>query len=103
MVPSRAALLLFPRTSTTSSTRPTKPVNSIEDEAEVDRILRLAQPERYERAVALARRIDRQSLFVIYDSVAIPELVSRRLGRVVHQPMYTGVDLAALCLKNSDD
>jgi hypothetical protein len=26
--------------------------------------------------------------------------VSRRLGCIVHQPEYAGVDLAALCLKS---
>jgi hypothetical protein len=51
----------------------------------------------------VARRVDQQSLFAVYDNPAIPELVSRRLGCVVHQPMYPGVDLAALCLKESDD
>jgi hypothetical protein len=71
------------------------------EEADLARILKLSGPERDERAVALARRVDRQSLFAVYDSGAIPELVSRRLGCVVHQPMYPGVDLAALCLRNS--
>ncbi len=73
------------------------------EEAEVARILKLPIPERDERAVALARRVERQSLFAVYDSRAFPELVSRRLGCIVHQPMYPGVDLAALCLKDSDD
>ena len=73
------------------------------EEAEVARILKLPIPERDERAVALARRVERQSLFAVYDSRALPELVSRRLGCIVHQPMFPGVDLAALCLKDSDD
>jgi hypothetical protein len=73
------------------------------EEAEVARILKLPIPERDERALALARRVERQSLFAVYDSRAFPELVSRRLGCVVHQPMYPGVDLAALCLKDQRD
>ena len=55
------------------------------------------------RARASGRRagatIERDSLLAVY-SRAVPELVSRRLGCIVHQPEYTGADLAALCLKN---
>jgi hypothetical protein len=29
----------------------------------------------------------------------MPELVSRRLGCIVHNPVYAGVDLAALCVR----
>jgi hypothetical protein len=71
------------------------------EEADLDRILKLSGPERDEQALALARRVERQSLFAVYDSGAIPELVSRRLGCIVHQPMFPGVDLAALCLRES--
>jgi DNA-binding SARP family transcriptional activator/ABC-type oligopeptide transport system substrate-binding subunit/streptogramin lyase len=67
------------------------------DRAELDRISKLSSPKRERRAAALARRIERQSLFAVYDIGAIPELVSNRLGCVVHQPEYPGVDLAALC------
>jgi len=74
------------------------------DEAkELRRIQRLFSPKRERAAVALARRLERESLFAVLGSEAIPELVSRRLGCVVHQPEYAGVDLAALCLKDSDD
>ena len=73
------------------------------EERELQRVLRLSPPERDKRAIALARRVDRQSLFAVFDLKTIPELVSRRLGCVVHQPMYPGVDLAALCLRDEQD
>jgi DNA-binding SARP family transcriptional activator/ABC-type oligopeptide transport system substrate-binding subunit/streptogramin lyase len=66
---------------------------------ELHRISGLASPARERSAAALARRIDRESLFAVYVTDATPELVSRRLGCIVHQPVYAGVDLAALCLR----
>jgi DNA-binding SARP family transcriptional activator/ABC-type transport system substrate-binding protein/streptogramin lyase len=63
----------------------------------------LLSPERERAAIALARRIDQMALFAVYSSDAMPELSSRRLGCIVHQPQYMGVDLAALCLKDSED
>ena len=65
---------------------------------ELNRIGTLASPERERRAAVLARRIDQQSLFAVYGYSTVPELVSKRLGCIVHQPQYAGVDLAALCL-----
>jgi hypothetical protein len=35
----------------------------------------------------------------VYEQGAVPELVSPRLGCIVHQPEYEGVDFAALCLR----
>jgi len=70
---------------------------------ELNRIAKLGSPERERRAAALARRIDERSLFAVFGYSAVPELVSRRLGCIVRQPQYAGVDLAALCLKDSDD
>ena len=70
-----------------------------DEKAALARIARLSSPERDAQAAALAARMDRQSLFAVYDDGAIPELVSRRLGCVVNQPEYAGVDLAALCLR----
>jgi DNA-binding SARP family transcriptional activator/ABC-type transport system substrate-binding protein/streptogramin lyase len=67
---------------------------------EVRRIATLRSPERERASAALARAIERDSLIVVYMQTAIPELVSRRLGCIVHQPEYAGVDLAALCLKS---
>jgi ABC-type transport system substrate-binding protein len=65
----------------------------------LDRIAALATPQRERAAAALAAGIDRKSLFAVYAYGAIPELVSPRLGCIVHQPEYAGVDLAALCLR----
>jgi peptide/nickel transport system substrate-binding protein len=73
------------------------------DRAEVDRIAELTSPTRERQAVRLAREIERKSLFAVYDIGAIPELVSTRLGCIVHQPEYPGVDLAALCLRRHRD
>jgi DNA-binding SARP family transcriptional activator/ABC-type transport system substrate-binding protein len=67
--------------------------------AELDRIANLSSPERERAAAALAREIDERSLFAVFEHTAVPELVSKRLGCIVHQPEYAGVDLAALCLK----
>jgi DNA-binding SARP family transcriptional activator/ABC-type transport system substrate-binding protein/streptogramin lyase len=69
------------------------------DRAQLERIAQLAPPQRERRAAALAQRLEMESLFAPYDLGAIPELVSKRLGCVVHQREYPGVDLAALCLR----
>jgi hypothetical protein len=66
------------------------------------RVQALFSPERERAAVALARKLDRASLFAVYMRDAIPELRSKRLGCVIHQPEYAGVDLAALCLRDHD-
>ncbi len=71
------------------------------DRAQLDRLAELPGPRRERRAVALARAIEKQSLFAVYGIGAIPELVSKRLGCIVHQPEYPGVDLAALCLRRA--
>jgi DNA-binding SARP family transcriptional activator/ABC-type transport system substrate-binding protein/streptogramin lyase len=70
---------------------------------ELNRIAKLSSPERERAAAALATRIERKSLYAVYAYRAVPELVSKRLGCIVHQPQYAGVDLAALCLKDSKD
>jgi ABC-type transport system substrate-binding protein len=67
----------------------------------LDKIAGLSSVDREAQAVALARTIEKQSLFAVYDLQAIPELVSRRLGCIVHQPEYPGVDLAALCVRKN--
>jgi hypothetical protein len=38
---------------------------------------------------------------LLFGDTATPELVSTRLGCVIDQPEYPGLDLAALCLRNS--
>ena len=70
---------------------------------ELARLLTLSSPERERAALAIARRVERDSLYAVYMNDALPELVSPRLGCIVHQPEYAGVDLAALCLKDSAD
>jgi DNA-binding SARP family transcriptional activator/ABC-type transport system substrate-binding protein len=67
---------------------------------ELRRVQQLSSPERERAAESLARRIDRESLFAVYVTDAVPELVSQRLGCVVHHPVYAGVDLAALCIRD---
>jgi ABC-type oligopeptide transport system substrate-binding subunit len=67
---------------------------------ELDRIAKLSSPVRDLRAVALARRIEKESLFAVYDAQELPTLVSKRLGCIVRQPEYPGVDLAALCIRH---
>ncbi|HEX2427071.1 MAG TPA: ABC transporter substrate-binding protein, partial [Gaiellaceae bacterium] len=71
------------------------------DAQELRRIQTLFSPERERAAATLARKLDRESLFAVFEQDAIPELVSKRLGCIVHQPEYAGVDLAALCLRSS--
>jgi streptogramin lyase len=70
---------------------------------ELRRIQTLLTPERERAALALARRIERESLYAVYQMDGMPELMSKRLGCIVHQPEYAGVDLAAACLKSSRD
>jgi DNA-binding SARP family transcriptional activator/ABC-type transport system substrate-binding protein/streptogramin lyase len=70
---------------------------------ELRRIQTLLSPERERAALALARRIERESLYAVYQIDGMPELLSKRLSCVVHQPEYAGVDLAAACLKSSSD
>jgi ABC-type oligopeptide transport system substrate-binding subunit len=67
---------------------------------ELSRIQTLSSPQRERAAASLARRIDRHSLFAVYATDAVPELQSKRLGCVVHHPVYAGVDLAALCVED---
>ena len=74
-----------------------------DDAKELDRVQTLFSPERERAALALAQKIEQESLFAVFQSEAMPEFRSRRLGCIVHQPEYVGVDLAALCLKDSDD
>jgi DNA-binding SARP family transcriptional activator/ABC-type transport system substrate-binding protein len=64
------------------------------------RIATLSSPRRDREAAALAAALDKASLFAVYEDGAIPELVSKRLGCIVHQPEFAGVDMAALCLRD---
>lgn len=68
------------------------------DLAALDRIAHLESPAREAAAAALAAKLERDALYVPVADDATPELVSKRLGCVIDQPEYPGVDLAALCL-----
>jgi DNA-binding SARP family transcriptional activator/ABC-type transport system substrate-binding protein/streptogramin lyase len=70
---------------------------------ELSRVQQLASPERERAAASLARRIDRDSRFAVYAMDAMPELVSQRLGCLVHHPVYAGVDLATVCVRKGND
>jgi DNA-binding SARP family transcriptional activator/ABC-type transport system substrate-binding protein/streptogramin lyase len=74
-----------------------------DDARELRRIQRLPSPDRERAALALVRKLERKSLFAVFQMDGWPELWSRRLGCIVHQPEYPGIDLAALCLKRSGD
>ena len=67
----------------------------------LNRITGLSPPQREAAAAALAARLEQEAVYVPYADNAIPELVSKRVGCIVHQPEYPGVDLAALCLRNA--
>jgi DNA-binding SARP family transcriptional activator/ABC-type transport system substrate-binding protein/streptogramin lyase len=72
------------------------------DRAALEQIARLTGPARDAQAAALAAKIERQVLYAVYEQSAVPELVSPRVGCIVHQPEYEGVDLTALCLRKGD-
>jgi DNA-binding SARP family transcriptional activator/ABC-type transport system substrate-binding protein len=77
----------------------TLPYLPSDDRRRLERIARLPSPRREAAAAALAVRLMREAVYVPYANGALGELVSRRLGCIVHQPNYPGVDLAALCLR----
>jgi len=50
-------------------------------------------------AARLADKLDRDAVYIGFADSVTPELVSKRLGCVIDQPEYPGVDLAALCVR----
>ena len=68
------------------------------DRVELERSAALPSPRRETAAAALAAKLDRAAVFVAVANLATPELVSTRLGCMIDQPAYPGLDLAALCL-----
>jgi hypothetical protein len=70
------------------------------DRARLERIATLETPRREEAAARLAARLERDAVVVGYADLVHPELLSSRLGCVVDQPQYPGLDLAALCLRS---
>ncbi len=69
------------------------------DRTVLERIRTLPAPRRDAMAVRVAARLEREAVHVGFSDPATPELVAARLGCVVDQPEYPGLDLAALCLK----
>jgi hypothetical protein len=67
---------------------------------------RLAQLEsapsaaRTQGAYTVAAELERRAYYVPYGAFYAPELFSARMGCKLFQPIYFGVDLAALCLKS---
>jgi ABC-type transport system substrate-binding protein len=64
----------------------------------LDRIEALPYPRRNAAAGELAATLQRAAIYLGYADAATPELLSKRVGCVIDQPMYAGVDLAALCV-----
>jgi DNA-binding SARP family transcriptional activator/ABC-type transport system substrate-binding protein/streptogramin lyase len=68
---------------------------------QLDRIAALPWPRRLAEGDTLAMKLERDGLYIGYGEYAIPELVSRRLGCLIDQPEYPGLDLAALCIRGT--
>jgi hypothetical protein len=51
-------------------------------------------------AFAVAAALERRAYYVPFGAPYVPELFSARVGCKLFQPIYFGVDLAALCLKS---
>jgi hypothetical protein len=49
-------------------------------------------------AAAFARKLERDAVYIGFGDRVTPELWSKRLGCVIRQPEYPGLDIAALCL-----
>ena len=65
------------------------------------RIATLATPRRETAAAAFAAKLERNGLYLGIADYARPELVSKRLGCLIDQPVYPGVDLAAVCVRRA--
>jgi DNA-binding SARP family transcriptional activator/ABC-type transport system substrate-binding protein len=66
---------------------------------QLDRIEALPYPRRDAAAEKLAAGLQRAAIYLGYADAATPELLSKRVGCVIDQPTYAGVDLAALCVR----
>jgi hypothetical protein len=44
--------------------------------------------------------LERRAYYIAFGAFYVPELFSARVGCKLFQPIYFGVDLAALCLKS---
>jgi hypothetical protein len=70
-----------------------------DDAARLAHIARLPSPRRDAAALRVAERLARDAVYVAFANRVTPELLSKRLGCVVEQPVFPGLDLAALCLR----
>jgi DNA-binding SARP family transcriptional activator/ABC-type transport system substrate-binding protein/streptogramin lyase len=71
------------------------------DRAKLDRIAAFPIPRREMAAESVATQLERDAVYIGFSDGATPELVSKRLGCIIDQPEYPGLDLAALCLRTS--
>jgi DNA-binding SARP family transcriptional activator/ABC-type transport system substrate-binding protein len=69
-------------------------------ERELERIRRLGSPEREAAAGTLDLEIARAAPGAVLVSETYAQLFSARIGCQTFQPLYFGVDIAALCLRN---
>ena len=78
------------------------PYLRLSDRTNLRRIAGLPSPHREAAAAPIATQLERDAIVIGVGNRATPELVSTRLGCVVEQPEYPGLDLAALCLPGTD-
>jgi hypothetical protein len=69
-------------------------------ERELERIRRLGNPEREAAAGTLDLEIARAAPGAVLVAETYAQLFSARIGCQMFQPLYFGVDIAALCLRN---
>ena len=68
--------------------------------ARLERIATLASPRREAAAAALAAKLERDAVYRGIRRPHASRALSTRLGCVIDQPQYPGLDLAALCLRS---
>jgi hypothetical protein len=76
------------------------PYLPIAERMQLDRITGLPSQRRDAAAARVAAKLEKDAVYVGLADAATPELVSKRLGCVIDQPQYPGVDLAALCVED---
>ena len=69
------------------------------DRARLRRIDALPHGRREAAAAAFAADLERDAVYIGNAYYTESELVSKRLGCIVHHPVYPGVDVAALCVR----
>ena len=68
------------------------------DRASLARLAALPYGRREAGAAAFAQKLERDAVYIGFGDRVTPELWSKRLGCIVRQPEYPGLDIAALCL-----